>query len=192
MRTVSTIALLIPAGCASVPRGGESPTLPSREMAVVSVLLRQEAKHPERPRPILILNPSEPEIPPDLQAERPPEFPADLWEKQIGPLPQALRDANSRPYSLIGIPLPPGAQFFPREEFDRAYESEERFKALVKRLGGVEPLVLKVSRPSFAVDGTATVLLHVQSTWSGCGGIDEYIVPPGSGTADLRRVLVIW
>jgi hypothetical protein len=192
IRTMTAAGSVLIGACASVPRASVASVLPSAELAVVSVLLKQEARHPERPRPILVLTPTEPTIPADSMGERPVEFPVDQWEEQMGPLPPALREANRKPYSLAGVELPPEARLFPRMEFERAYESAKSFQALVKRLGGLEPLVLKVSRPSFAADGTATILLHVQATWSGCGGINAYVVRSGSETAELHRGLVIW
>jgi hypothetical protein len=166
------------------------------ERELLAALLQREAAHPEKPRPILVLTPTDPWMP---RAKEPDERPADvapeLWEKISRPLPQSLRNANKRTYDLTGVTLPADVTLYPRERFEQEYESERSLRDLVERLGGVEPLVLSVSRPSLEAEGeTAHVLLHVLSTWSGCGGINHFVANRSRGgwETELARVLVIW
>jgi len=106
-----------------------------------------------------------------------------------------LRAANSQPYDLDGVALPTGVHFYPRGTFEKEYASSKRFKKLVKRLGGVEPLVLSVGRPATAAFyGKPVVTLHVLSTWSGCGGVDLYSAEqgPNGWIIKLENVMVVW
>ena len=193
--SIALILIVAPIAQLAFPQPGGPPRLPQRELVVISALLLREARHPEKPRPILVLTPTEPWMPQDPKIERPPDFPEDQWQLQrVGPLSMGLRNANHEAYDLAGVHLPPGVALFPRDEFERAYKSDVSFRKLVQSLGGVEPLVLKVSRPSFDEDHRASILLHELATWSGCGGVDEYYVDDSSDppAIELRRVLVIW
>jgi uncharacterized protein YceK len=194
--TIASVLCVTLSGCASLRVVPPAPHLPDVERDVISALLFEEARHPEKPRPILILNPTDPWMPADEPTpERPADVPPDVWAEIYRPLPPSLREVNRVPYDLGNVALPPGAVLYPRAQFDREYKSRRSFRSLVRRLGGVEPLVLSVSRPAIHDDRqSASVLLHVLSTWSGCGGVDEFAASrSGDGwVVDLGRVLVVW
>ena len=82
------------------------PLLPHEDRVVLTALLEQEARHPERPRPILVLDSTDPEIPPDFwpasagdnlpelpspAGEVPAELLKDLWARQGVPAVSASR-----------------------------------------------------------------------------------------------------
>jgi len=186
--------LLSACACAKRRQGRSGLTVVERE--IVSALLAQEAQHPERPRSILVLTPTDPWLPRKEQAPvRPADVPEEVWAQAFRPVPDELRVANSQPYDLDGVVLPAGVHFYPRGTFEKEYASDERFKELVKRLGGIEPLVLSVSRPATAaIYGKPVVILHVQATWSGCGGVDLYSAEQGpkGWILKLENVLVVW
>lgn len=186
--------LLSACACAQHVQGRPGLTVAERE--IVSALLAQKAQHPERPRPILVLTPTDPWLPVKEQPPvRPADVPEEVWAQTFRPIPDELRAANSQPYDLDGVALPPGVHFYPRSTFEREYASEKRFKELVKRLGGVEPLVLSVSRPATAAFyGKPVVTLQVQATWSGCGGVDLYSAEqgPNGWSFRLENVMVVW
>ena len=186
--------LLSACACAQQVQGKSDLTVGERE--IISALLAQEAQHPERPRPILVLTPTDPWLPlKEAQPVRPADIPEKVWEQSFRPIPDELRAANSQAYDLEGVVLPPGVHFYPRETFEKECASNKRFKKLVKRLGGVEPLVISVSRPAAAAFyGKSVVALHIQSTWSGCGGVDLYSAEQGphGWTVKLENVIVFW
>ncbi len=193
--TIGIICLAL-IGCASVKVLPATPRLSDLEREIVAALLYQEARHPQRPRPILIFDQTETWMPRDEPApDRPAGVSEDEWAELWRPLPVSLRQVNRLPYRLDGLPLPPGATLYPKARFEREYHSDRDWPRLVKRLGGVEPLVLSVSRPFVADDGqSAVVLLHVNSTWSSDGGVNQFTATRTGGTwrVDLDKVLVIW
>ncbi len=192
---VATAALCISA-CASVPLGRGADALSAQESDVVAALLDQEGRHLEKARPILVLSPTDPWVPEDYEpGDRPTDIPAEVWAQLRRIIPTELRDANQVTRSLKGVPLPRGVQLYSRAVFEAEYRDADRFAALVRRLGGVEPLVLSVSRPALSrADGKHFVVLHVQSTWSGCGGVNLFAVEStASGwNVELKDVMVVW
>ena len=196
-QTIVAILLAFLVSCASAPRRQTSvEQLPLAERDVLAALFEREAVHPAKPRPIIVLSPTDPWMPTAEEPEEPPaDVPPELWAKIAPPLPQSLRDVNRKTHDLTGIPLPSGIILYRREQFEKEYESEGAFRALVQRLGGTEPLVLSVSRPSLEEGGDkAHVLLHVLSTWSGCGGINQFVAirSDDSWDVELAKVLVVW
>jgi hypothetical protein len=158
------------------------------EREVLAALFEREAVHPAKPRPIVVLSPTDPWMPQvEEPEERPADVPPELWEKIAPPLPESLRNVNRTTFDLSGIRLPPGVILYPREQFEEEYESEAAFQRLVQRFGGTEPLVLSVSRPSLE-EGLqkAHVLLHVLSTWSGCGGINQFVAKRSDDSWDVE------
>jgi hypothetical protein len=194
--TVTMVAALLVSSASLPRRQTNAESLPPTEREVLAALLQKEATHPEKPRPILVLTPTDPWMPREKEPEeRPANVAPELWEKISRPLPHSLRDVNRATYDLMGVTLPANVTPYPRERFEREYESETSFRDLVQRLGGVEPLVLSVSRPMLEAEGeSAHVLLHVLSTWSGCGGINHFVATRSRGVweTELARVLVIW
>ena len=183
-KTIVAVLLAIVTGCAHrMPVVSARSVMPAEaltpdEVRVVAALLNDEARQFAQHRPILILTPTD---------SRLPRY-RDLAPAAL----DRLRIANDKPASLSGIPLPAGAVLFPAEEFARATRSHRDFQRLVRRFGGVEPLVLRVSRPVVA-DGKGLVALHINSTWSGCGGINLYSVGGKSlDEVELKEVLVVW
>ena len=195
-RIVICLCAVLLSACACAQRVQGRQGLPVAEREILSALLAQEAKHPERPRPILVLTLTDPWLPVKEQTPvRPADVPEEVWAQTFRPIPDELRVANSRPYDLDGVALPPGVHFYSRGTFEKEYASDKRFKKLVKRLGGVEPLVLSVSRPATAAFyGKPVVTLHVQATWSGCGGVDLYSAEqgPNGWIIKLENVMVVW
>jgi hypothetical protein len=195
-RIVTSWCVVVLSACACAQRVQGRSGLTVAEREIVSAVLAQEAQHPERPRPILVLTPTDPWLPAKEQTPvRPADVPEDAWAQTFRPIPDELRAANSQPYDLDGVALPPGVHFYPRGTFEKEYASVKRFNKLVKRLGGVEPLVLSVSRPAIAAFyGKPVVALHVQATWSGCGGVDLYSAEQGQNgwTIKLENVMVVW
>jgi hypothetical protein len=127
--------------------------------------------------------------------ERPSDISPGTWAEIWRPLPTSLREANRNEYDLSGVPLPSGVTLYPKAKFEREYKSPRSFLALVRRLGGLEPLVLSVSRPAPRERGDgAWVVLHVLSTWSGCGGVNQYRMSHAEGrwVVELEKVLVFW
>jgi len=185
------------AGCSSLQPSARS--LSPEEAAALSAFLNEEARHPENPaRPILVLTPTDPRLDGHLQmpTEDLPDYVLEEIRKEIATSNSALRAVrlvNSKPVSLRGISLPPGAQLYPRERFEREYRSSRRFRSMVNRLGGLEPLVLSVSRPSVAT-GDGAVIEHVEATWSGCGGVNLFALEKSgdSWKTSLLEVLAVW
>jgi len=172
-----------------------SSELSEEERSVVDALLSEEARHPERPRPILVLTPTDPWLPPDTRIERPKDISNEEWQRlgEQFEVPLQLRQANRSAYDLTGVVLPAGVRLYARERFEGENRSQHRFHALVGRLGGVEPLVLAVSRPVIVGD-TALIVEHVHATWSGCGGINLFEAKRTGGTwhTSLKSVLAMW
>lgn len=194
MKFLLAIAALSVAGCASLY---QPLPLPEPENEIVSALLLREAKHAERPRPILVLATTDPFLPVDFDAERPPEISKETWRSmEVGyKLPAQFRAANKRKYNISSITLPESARLYSAEAYERNIKSQAAFALFVKDLGGLEPLVLRVSRPWVDPSGErALIVLHVDSTWSGCGGIDlfEATRVGKHWRVELKDVLVVW
>jgi len=195
LRLLTSAVATVAAACISTRPPSVVGHLSADESAILTALLKQEARHPEKPRPILVLTPTDPQLPPDLHVERPEGLPDEQWQqlREQAEVPQPLRWANDSAYALEAVSLPPSVTFYPRERFEREYESARKFDALVRRLGGIEPLVLSVSRPVI-IGNVAFAALHVNATWYGCGGINLYALTYTEGTwhGQLKSVLMFW
>jgi len=189
-------ALLIALSCRSTV--SEPPiALTEDERALVAALVRDEAASLRKPRPILLLDSTDTSLPPDMSFPKPDDVPADAWEEMWRDhrLTAELRDANLQSYSIGRIDLPSGARLYPREQFHREYTTDEGTDRMLKRLGGVEPLVLEVSRPAISSDGEhASIVVTVYAVWTGCGGTNLYSASrlDGRWRLKLSSVLVFW
>lgn len=187
---IALVALVVCGGCVSARRG-VAVALNADEVRVITALLGQEARHS---RPILVLTPTASWIPPDRELDV-SDLPAEVKQQLLAETATTnrvlakLRAANRAPAALSGVVLPAGARLFPADDYERASRSRASFDAFVASVGGVEPLVLRVSRP--VVDGDRSfVLLHVDSTWSGDGGANLFSI--GAEGVRLEQVLAFW
>jgi hypothetical protein len=66
----------------------QGPRLTVADREIDSALLAQEAQHPERPRPILVLTPTNPWLPVKEQTPvRPADVPEEEWAQAYRPIP---------------------------------------------------------------------------------------------------------
>ena len=187
---VAVLTVVVCAGCFTARR--DIGPLSADEARIVAALLQQKARHEDRPRPILVLTPTSRWLP-AADAADVSDLPDDVKEQYLwanGVLAK-LRVANRVPATLDGIELPSGVRLCPADDYERASRSERSFRAFVASLGGVEPLVLSVSRP--ALDGERSlVVLRVDSTWSGEGGVNLFSVGTRASDVKLEKVLAFW
>jgi hypothetical protein len=173
----------------------DTPSLEAEERRIISALLQQEATHPARPRPILVLTPTDPWLPANNESKDAAlhDGDRDQFDEHVEETKAALEDLrrlNRSTASLRDIALPKGAVLFSAAEYKRVSASKREFRRFVRQLGGVEPLVLSVSRPASGPNDSF-VVLHVHSTWSGCGGVNLYRVS-AANHVELAQVLVFW
>jgi len=166
------------------------------EEPLVRAVLEAEAESFQSTRPIVLLDTTDPWMPADeAPPPRPYQVTEAMWLEWTGPVAPGLRSNNARAHGLGALRTPQFITTFSAAAFDAAWHSSIGLAPLVARLWGKEPLVLSVSRPYLDPAGTeGSILVHVLSTWSGCGGINEFKLERKGGEwrANLRRVLVTW
>src|SRR3989304_4524181 len=94
--TVTMVAGLRVSSASLPRRQTNAESLPPTEREVLAALLQKETTHPEKPRPILVLTPTDPWMPREKEPEeRPANVAPDLWETVSRPPPHSLRGVNS-------------------------------------------------------------------------------------------------